>query len=112
MNRDIFRLIRLLEILDNAEKLLAVSYEEFRKSPEKSLALSYNCLMVGMISIKISDDLKKRNSHVDWVMFSSFHNLLEEYDNIDYDRLWHVAKNDFPMLKEQIRKILEDISGK
>ena len=38
--------------------------------------------------------------------------LVHDYVKIDYKELWQTAKNDLPVLKKQIQKILEDISEK
>lgn len=111
MNRDCFRLVRILEMADRAEELTAGPLDEYRKSQDKSQALSYCCLIIGTASAKVSDDLKKKTPQIDWKKFASYHNLLEEYDKIDYDELWHTAKERFPVLKEQIKPILKELEN-
>ena len=59
----------------------------------------------------LSDDLKQKNSDIDWRSISGFRNILvhDYLGGIDLNIVWEVVTNNLSNLKEKLEKILQEI---
>ena len=113
MTADINRLEHIIEAIDRIQNYTAVEYADYEKSPEKQDAVTSNFIKLGEAASKITPELKTAYPEVNWRNAIGMRNVLvHDYVKIDYKELWLTAKNDLPVLKKQIQKILEDISEK
>ena len=113
MSADINRLEHIIEAIDRIQNYTAVKYADYEKSQEKQHAVISNFIKLGEAAGKLSPELKAVHPEVNWRNAVGMRNVLvHDYVKIDYKELWQTAKNDLPVLKKQIQKILEDISEK
>lgn len=67
--------------------------------------------IIGEASIKISQELKLKYSDVMWLKIRGMRNILvHDYGNIRLEVVWNTAKTGILSLKEQIKKIIQDIN--
>ena len=68
-----------------------------------------NVIRIGELVKHLTDEFRKQNSHIAWRDITGFRDIAShKYDTIDMNELYGTIKNDFPELKSQIEKILED----
>ncbi len=111
MITDIERLKHILERINEIEASLHVSYEDYMGNKDKQAALFAHLVIIGEAAGRLSEEIKKRYPEVSWKNAVGLRNILfHDYVRVDYDILWETAKQDLPILKRQIRNILEDTS--
>lgn len=70
----------------------------------------YNFIIIGEASNRISNLFKENNATVEWHKLRGMRNhLAHSYDEIDYEIIWETIKNDLPILKNQIKSILNNL---
>lgn len=67
--------------------------------------------IVGEATTKLPATLKKKYPDIPWKLITAMRNILiHDYSDINLERVWTVAEEDLPMLKNTIEKMLEDIA--
>ncbi len=57
---------------------------------------------------RLSSDLKDAHSHIPWQDIAGMRDkLIHDYFGVDVETVWLTVKNDIPVLKSQIKKILD-----
>ena len=60
---------------------------------------------------KLPEEIKLLHTEVEWQDIKDFRNLLvHEYFGIDANLVWEIIKNDMPVLKGKISKIISTIN--
>ncbi len=69
------------------------------------------CLAIlGEAASKLSKELREKHANIPWSsVIGMRHVLVHDYMKISQSRIWNAIKNDVPILKEQIHKILENM---
>ena len=71
-------------------------------------ATMMNFVVIGEMVGKLSDDLKRENPNVEWQKIKGFRNILaHDYFGIDAEEVWQIVKNRIPLLREDIKIIIE-----
>jgi uncharacterized protein with HEPN domain len=101
----------LRHILTEVEFLLAhagsVAREEFIADDVLRRAAVRSIEIIGEASKQIPAQFRDEHSEIAWrVMARMRDRLIHAYFGIDYDIVWRVAKEDAPLLKQQIEEIL------
>lgn len=66
--------------------------------------------VVGEASNRISDETKEKYSTLPWIEMRGLRNrIIHNYDDIDYEIVWKVLKNEIPKLIEQVESIIDEI---
>ena len=106
------RLKHILErIVEINTSLRGISFEEYSMNKDKQAALFANLVIIGEAAGRLTKELRDAHPEVSWKNAVGLRNILvHDYVRIDYEVLWETAKDDLPVLKKQIQKILEDIS--
>ena len=114
MNDDTERLRHIADMIHNIEQLSAgLTEEEFNSSLKDQLAIGMCFAILGEAASKLSKELRESNPDIPWgSIIGMRHVLVHDYMKISQSRIWDAIKNDVPVLKEQIKSILEDISEK
>ncbi|WP_288614374.1 HepT-like ribonuclease domain-containing protein [Victivallis vadensis] len=114
MNDDTERLRHIADTIHNIEQLSAgLTEEEFNSSLKDQLAIGMCFAILGEAASKLSKELRESNPDIPWgSIIGMRHVLVHDYMKISQSRIWDAIKNDVPVLKEQIKSILEDISEK
>jgi uncharacterized protein with HEPN domain len=109
-------LVYLLNILESIEKIFLYvgnidDAEDFYYANEQ---LNFNAVLNLLANIgenvkKISDELKGKNTHVEWQDIKDFRNKIShDYIGIDLFVVFRVIQNELAILKERIIKIISD----
>jgi len=71
-------------------------------------AVLMNFIIIGEMVAKLSEDCKASHSSMEWSKIKGFRNLVaHDYFGIDAEEVWQIVKNDLPILKKNIQKILK-----
>jgi uncharacterized protein with HEPN domain len=64
--------------------------------------------IIGEAVKRLSSDLKGAHSHIPWQDIAGMRDkLIHDYFGVDIETVWLTVKNDIPVLKPQIKKILD-----
>jgi len=95
--------IKLIEEYVKSKKL-----KDIAKSNLLRDAVSKQLEEIGESIKKISSKLKKKYNEVEWEAFVETRNFLTHvYQLVNVKRLWMIVKKDIPILKKQIKEILD-----
>ena len=95
---------------DSLDFVQNTSYEEFISDKKSVFAVVRALEVIGESSNRIADELKEKYSHLPWIEMRGLRNrIVHNYDDIDYDIIWNVLKNDIPSLITKIELIINEI---
>ncbi len=102
------------DILEYAKYSLSfietVTYEEFILDKKVIFATVRALEVIGESSNRISDELKEKYKYLPWVEMRGLRNrIVHNYDDVDYDIIWNVLKNEIPTLINQIEQIIDEV---
>ncbi|MBQ6976105.1 MAG: DUF86 domain-containing protein [Selenomonadaceae bacterium] len=108
--RDKIALQKILNVIDETNEFLEnVSEEEFLKNNLLKSATAMSVIRIGELVKSLSDEFRKQNSQVEWRDIAGFRDIAaHKYETINMEQLYGTAKKDFPKLKMQIEKIMEE----
>jgi len=93
---------RILEYTSNIE-----TADDFNNDSRNFDATMMNFVVIGEMVDKLSEDFKKKQSHVEWIKIKGFRNIVAHgYFGIDAEEVWQIIKNKIPILKTEIENIL------
>ncbi len=104
----------LNDIFTSSEKILSLvekkSFDEFLKDWVIVDAIIRNLEIIGEATKHLPKDLKQKYVDIEWKKIIGLRDVLShEYFGINYKILWDIIKNKIPELREQIKKIIEDV---
>jgi len=110
VKEDRLYLIHIQEAIERIEEYTREGEEVFLEDYKTQDAVLRNLHTLAESSQRISPDLKKRHSEVDWRILSAFRNVVvHDYLGISLDRVWDVVENDLPAFKKNVTAILESL---
>ena len=81
---------------------------DFEKDKFKRLAVERSFEIIGIASNKISNETKELLQAVPWKKMIGFRNILaHDYGEIRIEKMWSIARNSIPVLKNEIEKLDE-----
>ena len=109
-HRDRMILQKILEVIaETTEILQNVSKEDFLQNKTLKLAMGMSIIRVGELVKNLNFEVRKENPQIPWRDIAGFRDVAaHKYDIIDFQRVYMTVKKEFPELKTQIEKILED----
>jgi uncharacterized protein with HEPN domain len=100
---------RLLETL-KVSKIGLTSPDEYFKSNLVFDATLMNFINIGEMVDRLPKELKDRHLGLDWQKMKDFRNLVaHDYLGVDAEEVWQIIKNDLPILRSELHKILSDL---
>jgi len=102
----------LKDILLACENILAYKegydYDMFLQDGKTQDAIIRNIEIIGEAVKKVSDNLKSRYESVEWNEIARTRDkLIHAYFGVDLDVVWDIINQDIPVLRSQIKHILE-----
>lgn len=112
MSDDKERLKHILDTINNIEQMTAcITESEFNNSLKDQLATGMCFAILGEAASKLGKELRKGHPNIPWnSIIGMRHVLVHDYMKISQSRIWNAIKNDIPVLKQQIQKILIDLN--
>lgn len=103
----------LMDIVDSGnainEFVSGLSFEKFCKDRKTFSAVIREFEVIGEAVGKLSDELKRRRSDVEWQDIKDFRNLLiHEYFGVDLEIVWKIIQEDLPVLMDAVRGMMEE----
>jgi len=87
------------------------SFEAFKKNKLYQDAVIRKMEIIGEAASNISKPFKDRYSNVPWRLMKDMRNrLIHGYFGVDLSIIWNILTNEIPVLHEQIKKIIKDLS--
>ena len=107
--RDPGRLEHILMAIDNVVEFTnGISYEDFIANKQTFYATTYNIQIVGEAAYMLSNEFKQNHSEVDWAIIEKMrHVIVHGYYKVSYRVVWNVATEDIPILRPQIKRMLD-----
>ncbi len=106
----------LQHMVEEADFLLAqsasISLDEFLHDAVLKRAFVRSLEILGEAANKLPDDLKQKQSQIDWRAMSAMRNrLIHGYFGVDYEIVWDVVVNKIPELLLAVQVALKDPLG-
>ncbi|RPI94941.1 MAG: DUF86 domain-containing protein [Chloroflexi bacterium] len=103
--------ITLRQMLDYSQKTITLSRGRKRSDLDEdltfNLALTRLVEIIGEAANRVPDEFRNDHSEIPWMEIIGMRNrLIHGYDEVDFDFLWNVIRNDLPGLIKQLNKIL------
>lgn len=103
--------ITLRQMLDYAQKAVALSRGRKRSDLDKdltfNLALTRLIEIIGEAANRVPPEFRDDHPEIRWIEIIGMRNrLIHGYDEVDFDFLWSVVRNDLPSLIKQLNKAL------
>jgi uncharacterized protein with HEPN domain len=111
LKKDYYLLLSMLETIDKILRYSSgyQSADEFFLNDRDFDATMMNFIVIGEVVGKLSDELKSKNSQIDWPKIYSFRNILaHHYFGINVDVVWQIISNDLPEFKNRIALLLDE----
>ncbi len=88
-----------------------ITREQFNNSEVLQGFVERKLEIIGEATKQISDDFKTQHSNIPWKDMAGMRDILiHQYTEVDQDIVWETITQKIPPLKEQIAKILKEIS--
>jgi uncharacterized protein with HEPN domain len=103
------RLNDILEAIDEIDSLVAsISREEFANDRVRRLTVERLLEILSEASRHVPKTLQEA-SDIPWRDIADLGNLLRHaYHRVDADVVWHIAKNDLPVLRTAIQRLISE----
>jgi uncharacterized protein with HEPN domain len=102
--------ITLRQRLDYAQKAVTLSRGKKSDLDEDltfNLALTRLIEIIGEAANRVPDEFQDAHPEIPWIEIVGMRNrLIHGYDEVDFDFLWNVVRDDLPSLIKQLNKIL------
>jgi uncharacterized protein with HEPN domain len=95
--------LRLSDIVEAIEQIdgemAGVTLQAFAGDWRKRWIVERGVEIVSEASRHLDEGLKQRHPHIPWSKVAGIGNILRhDYERVAYDVLWHVVRNDLPVL--------------
>ena len=88
--------------------LEGMSYEEFEDDQKTIDAVVRNFEIIGEAANNLPESVRTRHGDLEWRGVIKFRNvMIHDYFQVDTRRIWDTYQQNLPMLKNQIRRIME-----
>ncbi len=103
--------VYLLHILDAIDLIIqytkGMSENEFLSNSMAHDAVVRQLEIIGEAARNVSDEFQAKHRQLPWIKMIGIRNkIVHEYFNVNYSIVWDTIKDDLPLLKKSIKKIL------
>ena len=113
MSRDIKLLfIDIKKAINNINDYIkGLTINDFAKDSKTQNAVLMSLQIIGEAVNNLPSDIKLEHNIIEWYKIIGLRNVIaHDYFKINIEIIWNTVKTDIPILKEQIEKILNDLS--
>ena len=105
------------DILEECNYLLNrskdLTFSEFEKNEDLRRAFTRSLEIIGEAVKKLPEELKKKNKEIPWKEIAGMRDkLIHDYFGVDYEIIWLTVKEDIPVFRDEIQKIINEIKKK
>ena len=88
-------------------KIIVADDHDVVRSGIRAMVAGTEIEIIGEAARNISDEFRENHSKLPWGKMTGIRNkIIHEYFNINYAIVWDTVKDDLPLLKRSIKKIL------
>ena len=100
----------ILESIERIESYLSgVTLPQFLQDTLRQDGVVRQLEIIGEASRQISSDFRLQHPEVPWGQIVALRNrIVHDYMNIDIEIVWEIVQQDLPVLKQTIRRIVEN----
>ncbi|MBF0608117.1 MAG: DUF86 domain-containing protein [Candidatus Magnetobacterium sp. LHC-1] len=112
MDRDITLYIKdIIENMDYAEEFVGnLSYEDFLLDPKTYYSVVRCIEIIGEASKNVPGNIRSKHRNIPWKKMSGMRDKMSHfYFGIDLEVVWHVVKEEIPMVKPLLKKVYEEM---
>ena len=110
LNKDYYILISMVETIDKIFRYSEnyQSADELNSNERDLDAIFMNFIVLGEIIDKLTDNLKNNNQQINWSKIYGLRNIIaHNYFGINVDTIWQIIKDYLPVLKSQIKELID-----
>ncbi len=110
MQRDLLRLVELLEAADHLGRALdGVDFERFTNDAELRDSTLWRLMKVGEASVQLSEEVRGRHPEIEWHRAIGFRNrIVHGYFDLDLEVVYRTATDSVPILANQVRLLIRE----
>lgn len=106
VDRDRLYVLQMLELAERISRHTSGGKGAFHQSEMAQDAVLRNFEVIGEISKRVSDALKKETPQIAWTEMARFRDLLiHGYDRIELSEVWSTVEIHVPKLMDELRKL-------
>ena len=100
----------ILEAISNVEKFMKeIDKERFIKNEEKQSAVIRQIEIIGEATKNVPPHFRNKYPKVAWKEIAGTRDkIIHHYFGVDINEVWKIVKKDIPILKSQMKDILEN----
>jgi uncharacterized protein with HEPN domain len=102
--------VYLAHILECAQKIERYTHggeKEFQNDTMLQDAVIRNFEIIGEAAKRVPEAYRRGHSQIPWRLMAGFRDvLIHAYEGIDLQRVWQIVRQDLPVVKEAIEKLL------
>jgi uncharacterized protein with HEPN domain len=100
-------LAHILECADRIERYLGRDREAFLRDTMVQDAVIWNFEVIGEVAKRIPEQCRVVHAAIPWRLMAGFRDvLIHDYEGVDLERVWRIAKEDLPAVKTAIAQSL------
>jgi len=104
-------LLDIKEAIEHIEKYAKRGKDEFEKEELVQYWIIYHLQIIGEAATRLSLDFRRSHPDIPWSKIIGMRNILvHKYFGIDISIVWTVVEHDLPILKQNINKMLKDVT--
>jgi len=111
MKRDYKLFIKdIVDAIESIEEFVAgMNFEEFKNDDKTVSAVVRKLEIIGEATKNIPDEIKEKYPMLPWKEMAKIRDkLIHGYFVVDFEIIWKVVKEELPLLKSEIRRILHE----
>ncbi len=96
---------------DTADRILSgTSFQSFRDSEEKTLAVIRALEIIGEAARQIPKEVRRNHPDIEWAEAIAMRNkVVHGYFGVDLQVVWNTVREDLPPLRQAVARILEGV---